>query len=292
MSRILAALFAIVILIVIALSCLFVVDQRQYAIVMQFGEIRRVIDEPGLYWKIPAPIQSVDYIDKRILTLDTPDVDRFITSEKLNVRVDHYVKWRIMDPRKFRVSVGGSEVIAQDRLARSLRDSLIIEIARHTVSEVISGERDEIMDNVRRKVNEDAAYFGVEVVDVRLKRVDFEAEVADRVFNRMQSERKRVANERRATGAAEAEKIRADAERQREVILAEAYRDSQIRRGQGDARASTIYNDAYAQNPEFAAFYRRLDAYRQSFTSRGDVMVLDPNSEFLRYMRTPDQPAR
>jgi membrane protease subunit HflC len=201
------------------------------------------------------------------------------------------VKWRIADPRRFFTSVGGSELIASDRLQRSLRDSLNNEVAKKTVSDVISGKRQELLDSVRSKMNEDAKQIGAEVIDVRLKRVDFAPEVSERVFDRMQSERKRVANERRATGSAESEKIRADAERQRDVIIAEAYRDAQRVKGEGDAKASALFAEAFGQNPEFASFYRSLEAYRSTFRSRGDVLVLDPSSEFFRYFRAPSSSA-
>jgi membrane protease subunit HflC len=257
-------------------------------VVFALGELKEVIAQPGLHFKLPPPFQNVQYFDKRILTIDTADVDRFITSEKLNVQIDTFVKWRIADPKKFFTSVGGSEMIASDRLQRSLRDSLNNEIAKQTVNDVISGKRQELLDAVRLKMNEDAKQIGAEIIDVRLKRVDFAPEVSERVYDRMQSERKRVANERRATGAAESEKIRADADRQREVLIAEAYRDAQRVRGEGDARASAVFAEAFGQNPEFAAFYRSLDAYRASFRGRGnDVLVLDPSSDFFRYFRAP-----
>lgn len=287
MQRLVPLLLAAVALLALAGSCLFVVDQRQFAVVFALGEIRDVIDRPGLHFKLPPPFQNVQYFDKRILTIDNPDVDRFITSEKLNVQVDSFVKWRINDPRRFYVSVGGSELIAADRISRSLRDALNNEIAKRTVAEMISGARNRVMEGVRAKVNEDSKQIGVEVVDVRLKRVDFAPEVSERVFDRMQSERKRVANERRATGFAESEKIRADADRQREVILAEAYRDAQGIRGEGDAKATAAYNEAFSQNPEFAGFYRSLDAYRAAFRNRGDLMVVDPSSDFFRFLRSP-----
>jgi membrane protease subunit HflC len=266
-------------------ASLFVVDQRQFAVVFALGEIRQVIDQPGLHFKLPPPFQNVQYFDKRILTIDNPDIDRFITSEKLNVQIDTYVKWRINDPKTYIRSVSGSEVVAADRISRSLRDALNNEIAKRTVADVISGERDKIMEGVLAKVNEDAKQIGASVVDVRLKRVDFAPEVQERVFDRMQSERKRVANERRATGAAESEKIRADADRQREVVLAEAYRDAQKIKGEGDAKASALYAAAFGQDPAFAQFYRSLEAYRASFRSRNDLMVVDPSAEFFRYLK-------
>ena len=287
MNRLAPILLGIVAFVALGSSMLFVVDQRQYAVVFALGEIKEVVDKPGLHFKLPPPFQNLQYFDNRILTIDTADVDRFITSEKLNVQIDTFVKWRIAEPRKFFTSVGGSELIASDRLQRSLRDSLNNEIAKKTVSDVISGKRQELLDAVRVKMNEDAKQIGAEVIDVRLKRVDFAPEVSERVFDRMQSERKRVANERRATGAAESEKIRADADRQRDVLIAEAYRDAQRVKGEGDARAAALFAEAFGQNPEFASFYRSLEAYRASFRGRSDVLVLDPNSDFFRYFRAP-----
>ncbi|HMN83205.1 MAG TPA: protease modulator HflC [Burkholderiaceae bacterium] len=292
MNRIVPLLLLVAVALGVLVSCLFVVDQRQFAVVFALGEIRQVIDKPGLHFKLPPPFQNVQYYDKRILTIDTADVDRFITSEKLNVQIDSYVKWRINDPKTFIRSVNGNELIAADLISRSLRDSLNNEIAKRTVFDVISGQRSVIIEALRARVNEDTKQIGAEVIDVRLKRVDFAPEVQERVFDRMQSERKRVANERRATGAAESEKIRADADRQREVILAEAYRDAQQVKGEGDAKAASAYAEAFGQNPEFAEFYRSIDAYRVAFRNRGDVMVLDPSSEFFKYFRAPGAPSK
>jgi len=289
MNRVVPFLLGLLVLLGVASTMLFVVDQRQYAVVFALGEIKKVIAQPGLHFKLPPPFQNVQYFDNRILTIDTADVDRFITSEKLNVQIDTFVKWRIADPRQFFVSVGGSELIAVDRLQRSLRDSLNNEVARKTVADVISGRRQELLDAVRTKMNEDAKQIGAEVIDVRLKRVDFAPEVSERVFDRMQSERKRVANERRATGGAESEKIRADADRQRDIIIAEAYRDAQQVKGEGDARASQLFAEAFGRNPEFASFYRSLEAYRNTFRTR-DVLVLDSSSDFFRYFRGPTGP--
>ncbi len=285
MNRIVAVLIGIVVAVAILMSCLYIVDQRQFAVLYALGEIRQIDDKPGLYFKLPPPFQNVDYFDKRILTLDNPDSDRFITSEKLNVMIDTFVKWRIVDPRLFIRSVSGSEQIAADRISRILRDALNNEVARRTVADVISNARTEVVENVRQKVNADSRSIGIEVVDVRLKRVGFAPEVQERVFARMESERKRVANERRATGAAESEKIRADADRQREVILAEAYRDAQGIKGRGDGRATAVYADAFGQNAEFAGFYRSLEAYRSSFKNRNDILVIDPSADFFRYFR-------
>lgn len=285
MNKIIPLLLAAVVGLGLFLSSLFVVDQRQYAVVYTLGEIREVIDEPGLHFKWPPPFQNVVYYDKRILTLDTAEIDRFITSEKLNLQVDSFIKWQIIEPKAFIRSVQGSQQVAADRISRSLRDALNNEIAKRTVAEIISGQRDKLVENIRAKVDEDSRQIGVQIVDVGLKRVDFAPEVQVRVFDRMQSERKRVANERRATGSAESEKIRADAERQREIILAEAYRDAQQIKGAGDARASALYAEAFGQNPEFADFYRSLEAYRASFRSRSDILVLDPSADFFRYFR-------
>ncbi|HEU4622571.1 MAG TPA: protease modulator HflC [Burkholderiaceae bacterium] len=278
-------------------SCVFIVDQRQFAIVFSLGELRREIREPGLYFKLPPPFQNVAYFDKRILTIDTPDADRVQTSEKINLLVDSFVKWRIFDPRLFFVSFQGSERGAQDRINIIIREALQNAVSRRTVNDVSSKERDVIMQEITQAVAERVKPFGVEIVDVRLKRVEFSPESSDSVFRRMEAERKRVANERRSIGAAEGEKIRADADRQREVLIAEAYRDSQKIRGEGDAKASAIYAEAFGQNPEFASFYRSLEAYRQTFNTRSNVIVLDPSNDFLRYFKqsgsaAPARPSR
>jgi modulator of FtsH protease HflC len=287
MQRLIPAAIGLLVALVLFSMCVFVVDQRRYAVVFGLGEIKSVIDKPGLHFKLPPPFQNVEYFEKRILTIDSPDADRFITSDKLNIIVDTYVKWRIADPRKYYTSVLGREATAADRIQRSLRDSLNTEVGKLSVNQVISGERDKLLTTILARINDDAKQIGAEIIDIRFKRVDFAPEVSDRVFDRMQTERKRVANERRATGSAEAEKIRADADKQREVIIAEAYRDAQKMRGEGDAKASAVYAEAFGQNPEFASFYRSLEAYRTSFR-RNDVMVLDPSSDFFKYMRNPN----
>jgi len=277
------------VLIVLSLS-LFVVDQRQYAIVFRFGEIVSIKKEPGLAFKLPL-VDNVRYFDKRVLTIDSAEPERFLTSEKKNVLVDLFVKWRISDVEKYYLSVNGDEARAQTRLLQTIHDGLRAEFGNRTVHDVVSGERDKIMELMRQKANEDAQKIGVEVLDVRVKRVDLPQEVSESVYRRMDAERKRVANELRSTGAAESEKIRADADKQREVILAQAYRDAQRVKGEGDAKAAAIYARAYEQNPEFYAFYRSLEAYRQSFRSKGDVLVLDPSSEFFKYLKS-GKPAR
>ena len=289
MNRLIVLGVIVLALVAAAGSLLFVVDQRQTAVVFALGEIKRVIREPGLYFKLPPPFQNVQYFDNRTLTLDNADIDRFITAEKLNIQVDSYVKWRIADARLFFISLGGSELLAQDRISRQLRSALNNEIARMTVAQVISTQRDSLVTKVTTEVAGELIKVGVEIVDVRLKRVVFAPEVAERVYDRMQSERKQVANERRATGTADSEKIRADADRQREVMIAEAYSTAQQARGVGDAKASRVYAEAFGKNPEFAMFYRSLEAYRNSFSNRGDLLVLDPSAEFFKYFRgAPD----
>lgn len=287
MNRAISYLIALGILLAVLSSTLFVVDQRRFAIVFALGEVKQVISEPGLHFKLPPPFQNVVFLDKRILTLDTPDADRFITAEKKNILVDAFVKWRIVDPRLYFVSFGGDERSAQNRMAQIVKASLNEEITKRTVREVISGERGKVMDGIQRKVTEEAKQIGVEIVDVRLKRVDYVDQINSSVFERMKSERARVANELRSTGAAESEKIRADADRQRTVILAEAYRDAERIRGEGDAKATQIYAQAFSQNPEFYKFYRSLEAYRASFKTRNDMLVIDPNSEFFKYFKNP-----
>ncbi len=265
-------------------TTIFTVDQRQHAIIFQLGEVREEISEPGLYFKWPL-IQNVRYFDKRILTLDSAEPERFITSEKKNVLVDSFVKWRIVDPKLYYVSVAGDEARARTRLAQTVNAGLREEFGKRTVHDVVSGERDKIMEQMREKADLDARKIGVQIVDVRVKRVDLPSEVSESVYRRMEAERKRVANELRSEGSAEAEKIRADADRQREIIVAEAYREAQKIKGEGDAKAAAIYAQAFNQNPEFYSFYRSLEAYRGSFKNKGDVIVVEPNSDFFKYMR-------
>ena len=280
-----AILVATIVVLIIASLALFVVDQRQNAIVFRLGEVVNIKREPGLYVKIPL-LDNVRYFDTRILTIDSAEPERFLTSEKKNVLVDLFVKWRIVDVRTYYVSVGGDEARARTRLLQTINDSLRAEFGNRTVHEVVSGERDKIIELMRQRANDDAQKIGVQVLDVRMKRVDLPQEVSESVYRRMEAERKRVANELRSTGSAESEKIRADADRQREVILAQAYRNAQRIKGDGDAKASAIYASAYQVNPEFFAFYRSIEAYKQSFKNKSDVLVLEPNSEFFKYLRS------
>ena len=275
---------AATVFVILAMS-IFTVDQRQFAVVFQLGEVKRAISEPGLYFKIPM-VQNVRYFEKRIITLDNAEPERFITSEKKNVLVDSYIKWRIVDPQLYYISVGGDESRAKTRLNQTVNAGLREEFGKRTVHDVVSGEREKIMNQMREKADTDARKIGVQIVDVRLKRVELPTEVSEAVYRRMEAERKRVANELRSEGSAEAEKIRADADRQREIIVAEAYSDSQKIKGEGDAKATNTYAQAFGQNPEFYSFYRSLEAYRGSFKSKSDVLVVEPNSEFFKYMKS------
>lgn len=286
-NRIQVFIGALVLAGVLASMMLFTVDQRQYAVVFQLGEVKDVISEPGLNVKVPL-IQNVRYFDRRILTIDTPEPERFITAEKQNVLVDHFVKWRIIDPRLYYESVAGDEARARTRLLQTVNSGLREEFGRRTVPEVVSGERDRIMENMRVRADTDARQIGVQILDVRLKRVDLPTEVSESVYRRMEAERTRVANELRSEGGAVAEQIRADADRQREVIIAEAYREAQKIMGDGDAQATQIYANAFQKDAEFYSFYRSLDAYRNSFTNKGDVLVVDPSSDFFKFLKNPN----
>ena len=272
-------------LVVLASMALFTVDPRARAIVFQLGEVTEVITTPGLHFKWPF-IQNVRYFDARILTLDTPDAERYITSEKKNLLVDTFVKWKINDARQYYISVG-DEVQAQTRISQTVNATLREEVGKRTVHEVVSEDRDEIMKNVRDRANQDAKKIGVEIIDVRLKRVDLPQEVSESVYKRMDAERKSVANQLRSEGSSQAERIRAEADKEREVIIANAYKEAQRTKGEGDAKAAAAYAQAYGQNPEFYAFYRSLEAYRSSFKDRSDVLVLEPNSEFFKYFKGP-----
>jgi len=286
MNKLGVFLIGLLVVLVVLSASMFTVDQRQNALVFQLGEVVSVKTKPGLYFKLPL-VQNVRYFDTRILTLDSADPERFITSEKKNVLVDSFIKWRVIDARQFYVSVGGDETRAQIRLNQTVNDGLRAEFGKRTINEVVSGRREEIMSIIRAKADTDARKIGVQVVDVRIKRVDLPETVSENVYRRMEAERKQVANELRSTGAAEAEKIKADADKQKDVIVAEAYRDAQRVKGEGDAKASAVYASAYGKNPEFYAFYRSMQAYRESFRSKSDVMVLDPSSDFFKYMKNP-----
>ena len=279
-------LVGLVVLGLILAMSMYTVDQRKAAVKFQLGEVVAVITKPGLYFMVPL-LQNVKLYDMRIQTLDARDAERFLTSENKNVLVDSFVKWRIIDVKQYFVSVRGDAIAAESRINQTVNDALRAEFARRTVHDVVSGEREMVMSTVSEKVDMDLKNIGVEVVDVRLKRVDLVPEISSDVYRRMESERKRVANELRATGQAEGEKIKAEADRMRQIIVAEAYREAQKAKGEGDAQASRIYADAYQRNPEFFSFYRSMEAYRQSLRSKADVMVLDPSSDFFKYLKNP-----
>ncbi len=277
-------LIVVAILLVLLSMTMFTVDQRKFALVSQFGEVKHVIAEPGLNFKWPF-IQDVRYFEKRIITMDSDEPERFITSEKKNVLVDSYIKWRIVDPKLYYISFSGDESRARIRLNQTINAGLREEFGKRTVHDVVSGERDKIMEDMREKANVDTLKVGIRIVDVRLKRVELPNEVSAAVYSRMEAERARVANELRSEGAAAAEKIRADADKQREVIVSTAYRDAQKIKADGDKEAAAIYANAYNKNPEFYAFYRSLEAYRASFANKNDILVVDPSSDFFNYLK-------
>jgi modulator of FtsH protease HflC len=293
MSRIGFFAITVILALMIAASTLFVVDQRQIAVVYALGEIKEVIGEPGLKVKLPPPFQNVVFLDRRIQTLDSQETAAIFTAEKKSLVVDWLVKWRIVDSRQFIRTVGSDFRLLETRLSPVVQAAFNEEVTRRTVSDLLAKEREKVTSDVRTRLLDDAKAFGIEIVDVRIKRVDFVAAISDAVYRRMQSERQQVANELRSTGAADAEKIRADADRQRSVIVAEAYRDAQKVKGEGDAKASALYADAFGRDPQFAQFYRSLEAYRASFRNKSDIMVLDPSSDFFRTMRSgaSDAPA-
>lgn len=273
----------LLVIVVVTMSA-FRVDQRRYALVLQMGEIKRSVTSPGLNFKIPL-IQNVKYFDRRILTLDAPEPELYQTAEKKNVLVDSYVKWHIKDPGVFYRAFGQDETRARNRLEQTINAVLREEFGKRQMHDVISGERQNLMTAVRNKAAADSVQFGIEIVDVRVKRVELPTDVSESVYSRMQAERKRVANELRSTGAAEAEQIKADADKQREVVVAEAYRDAQKIQGEADAKATAIYAEAFSRSPEFYRFWRSMEAYKQTFRSKNDVLVVDPSSEFFKYLK-------
>ena len=280
---------AVLILLGLLGSTLFVVDQRQFGVVYQLGQIKDVITQPGLNFKLPPPFQNVSYIDKRLLTLDSADTEPLLTAEKQRVVIDWYVRWRITDPQAYIRNVGLDESAGAMQLNRVVRNAFQEEINRRTVGELISAQRDSLMSDVKREVTEavkGAKPWGIDIVDVRLTRADYVAAITESVYRRMEAERQRVANELRSTGAAEAEQIRASADRQREVTVADAYRDAEKVRGAGDAQATATYGEAFGKDPQFAEFYRSLDAYKASIGKKGDVLVVDPAaSDFFKSLR-------
>jgi membrane protease subunit HflC len=291
MNRIVLFVGAALIALMFLASTLFVVDQRQVAVIYALGEIKEVVQEPGLKWKLPPPFQNVVFLDRRIQTMDSPENRPIFTAEKKSLVIDWLVKWRVTDPRQFIRNSGTDMRNVETRLSPIVHAAFNEEVTKRTVGEVLSSARDKVMQDVRSRLGDEAKSFGIEILDVRIKRVDFVANNTDSIYSRMRSERQQVANQLRATGNAEGEKIRADADRQREVILAEAYRDAQKVKGDGDAKASQIFAEAFGRDPQFAEFYRSLEAYRATFRSRSDVMIVDPNSEFFKAMRGTQAPS-
>lgn len=291
MKKVTAIAAAAVAAVAAANFCVYTVGQREYALVFALGELKTVVSEPGLHFKLPPPLQNIVYLDRRILTLDASGADLVQTSEKKNLMIDTFVKWQIGDPRLYWVSFQGSERSASDRLAALLRDVLNIAVNKRTVNQITSSEREKAMNEISELLQARVSDLGIKIIDVRMKRVDFTPEISESVYRRMEAERKRVAAEERSKGAAQAERIRANADRQSEVILAEAYRDAQKTKGDGDAQAAKIYADAFGADPEFARFYRSMEAYRSSFKNKSDVMVVDPSSDFFSYLKK-EQPTQ
>jgi len=292
MNKLGLILTSVVVALAIASSMLFVVDQRQFGVVFQLGEIKKVVVNPGLNFKLPPPFQNVTYIEKRLLTLESTDKEPILTAEKQRVVIDWYVRWRISQPQTYIRNVGITERAGALQLNRVVRDSFQQEVNRFTVNELLSSQREQLMADVKKQVlaavSSPDKPWGMDVVDVRITRVDYAESITGEVYRRMEAERKRVANELRSTGFAEGEKIRADADRQREVIVSEAYRDAQKIKGEGDATAAAAFSDAFGRDPAFAQFYRSLDAYRASFSGKSDVLVIDPSSEFFDALRGSD----
>ncbi len=287
MQRFFPALVGLVILLAVLTSCVFVVRERDAVLVFALGEVRKTITEPGLYFKLPPPFQTVTRLDKRLQTIETNDPERIQTAEKKNLLIDSFVKWRIDDPRLFYVTFGANDRAAVERLQAQIRDALNASVNIRTVKEVVSTERDTIMREILNNVQGRATPLGVEVVDVRLRRIEFAPEISESVYRRMEAERKQEANRLRATGAADGERIRAQADRQRQEMLAEAYAKAHAIMGEGEGVAAGIYAEAYGRNPDFYAFYQSLESYRASFGGQGDTLVISPQSDFFRFWGDP-----
>jgi membrane protease subunit HflC len=285
MNRIGFIVASVLVALMVLSSTLFIVDQRQFAVIYGLGEIKEVINEPGLKFKLPPPVQTVIFLDRRVQTLDSPETRPIFTAEKKSLVIDWLVKWRLIDPKAFILSNGAADMRNfETRLSPIVQAAFNEEVTKRTVQAMLATDRDAVMQGVKARLADEARSFGIEVIDVRIKRVDFSANITTAVYQRMVSERTRVANELRATGRAEGERIRADADRQAEVILADAYREAQKVKGEGDAKASALYAQAFGRDPQFAQFYRSLDAYMASFRNKTDVMVVDADSEFFKAM--------
>lgn len=283
MHRFFPVLVGLLIVIAVLSSCMFIVRERDAALLFALGEVRETITEPGLYFKYPPPFENVIYLDKRLQTIESRDPERIQTAEKKNLLIDSFVKWRISDPRQYYVTFGANSGAAVERLQAQIRDALNAAVNVRTVKQVVSSDRDTIMREIQSAVARRAAPLGVNVVDVRLRRIDFAPEISESVYRRMEAERKQEANRLRASGAADAERIRAEADRKRQEILAKAYAEAQGTRGEGDATAAAIYAESYGRNEDFYSFYKSLEAYRAGFAEQPNTLVLSPDSEFFRY---------
>lgn len=283
MQRFFPALVGLIVLVAVLSSCMFIVRERDSALLFALGEVRETITKPGLYFKFPPPFENVVYLDKRLQTIETRDPERIQTAEKKNLLIDSFVKWRIADPRQYYVTFGANSNAAVERLQAQIRDALNAAVNVRTVKQVVATDRDTIMKEIQSAVARRAQPLGVDVVDVRLRRIDFAPEISESVYRRMEAERKQEANRLRASGAADSERIRAEADRKRQEILAKAYAESQAKRGEGDATAAAIYAKSYGQDPEFYSFYKSLDAYRSAFADQNGTLVLSPDSDFFRF---------
>ena len=284
MNKILVAIGLAIVAFIVASSSLFIVDQRQVAVIKTFGEIKSVITEPGLNFNWPL-VQTVSMLDKRIQTLENPSPSAIFTAEKKSLVIDWMVKWRIRDPRQYIRNNGVEQKNLENRLGAVAQAAFNEEVTKHTVRGVLSDERAQIMQNVKTQLMSDAKAYGVEIIDVRIKRVDFVPEVTASIYKRMTTERAQVANQLRSEGEAAKEQIRADADKQKAVIVANAQQDAQKIKGEADAQATQIYGDAFGRDPKFAQFYRSLEAYRASFHNKSDVVVVDGGSDFFKAMR-------
>ncbi len=292
MQRFFPALVGLAIVVAVLSSCMFIVRERDFALLFALGEVRATITKPGLHFKYPPPFENVVYLDKRLQTIESRDPERIQTAEKKNLLIDYFVKWRIDDPRLYYVTFGANSSAAIERLQAQIRDALNAAVNVRTVKQVVSSERDTLTNEILLAVSKRAKPLGVEIVDVRLNRIGFTPEISESVYRRMEAERQQEANRLRASGAADSERIRAEADRRRQEILAKAYADSQARRGDGDAAAAGIYSDSYGKSPEFYSFYKSLEAYRSSFTGRDSTLVIGPDSEFFRYWGQADGVAK
>jgi len=284
-NRIIVVVLVLILFVLGVKSTFYTVDQREKAIVVQLGQVKRSDDGPGIHMKIPL-IQEVHFFDGRILTLDAAP-QHYLTLEKKSLVVDSFVKWRIVDALKYYLTVGGSESQARTLIQQRINGGLRDEFGKRTLHDAVAGQRHEIMTEVTKSTDKAARDLGIEVVDVRLQRVDLPVEVSQSVYQRMEAERTRIAKEHRAKGAEEAEKLRSTAEKERDILLAEAYRDAERIRGEGDAKATSIYAQAYNRNPQFYSLYRSLVAYRESFNKKDDIMIVDPSADFFKYFKQP-----